>query len=41
MRKRERTYTPFGGFAFVDVEVDVREFGPEEGAVPELEVGDG
>jgi hypothetical protein len=42
MRKKGRTYTPFGGFALVDVEVDAGEFGPEEGAVPEVRVdGDG
>jgi hypothetical protein len=34
----EQTYTPFGGFALVDVEVDAGEFRPEIGTAPEVGV---
>jgi hypothetical protein len=33
---RKGTYTPFRRFTFVNIEVDTREFGPKERAIPEV-----
>lgn len=35
-RKKGGTYTPFGGFAFVYVEIETVEFWPCVGRVPEV-----